>query len=105
MISAKLADRLGFHALYMTGYGVAASHLGLPDAGIASYGDVVERVEDRKVTNLDDFRDAMERVSAKSRFLIVARRSEETKFLLVKPAAVPIEEADGEPADEVGLPD
>ena len=40
MISAKLADRLGFHALYMTGYGVAASHLGLPDAGIASYGEV-----------------------------------------------------------------
>lgn len=44
MISAKIADRLGFRALYMTGYGVAASHLGVPDAGIASYGDVVERV-------------------------------------------------------------
>ena len=28
----------------MTGYGVAASHLGLPDAGIASYADVVSRV-------------------------------------------------------------
>jgi 2-methylisocitrate lyase-like PEP mutase family enzyme len=44
MISAKLADRQGFAALYMTGYGVAASHLGLPDAGIASYTDVLERV-------------------------------------------------------------
>ncbi|MEK9775635.1 MAG: hypothetical protein VW339_05740 [Quisquiliibacterium sp.] len=28
MLSAKIADRLGFHALYMTGYGIAASHLG-----------------------------------------------------------------------------
>ncbi|MBR46419.1 MAG: carboxyvinyl-carboxyphosphonate phosphorylmutase [Rhodospirillaceae bacterium] len=44
MISAKIADRLPFNALYMTGYGVAASHLGVPDAGIASFGDVVSRV-------------------------------------------------------------
>ncbi len=47
-------------------------------------GDVVERVEDRGVATLDDFRNAMKRVSAKSRFLIVARRGDETKFLLVK---------------------
>ena len=39
MISAKVADGMGFRALYMTGYGVAASHLGLPDAGIASYAE------------------------------------------------------------------
>jgi 2,3-dimethylmalate lyase len=45
MISAKLADRLNFSALYMTGYGVVASHLGLPDAGIASYSEMVGRVE------------------------------------------------------------
>jgi len=44
MISAKIADRMSFNALYMTGYGVAASHLGVPDAGIASFGDVVNRV-------------------------------------------------------------
>lgn len=44
MISAKIADRMGFAALYMTGYGVAASHLGLPDAGLASYADMLERV-------------------------------------------------------------
>ena len=44
MISAKLADRLGFGALYLTGYGIAASHLGVPDAGLASYSDVLERV-------------------------------------------------------------
>lgn len=44
MISAKIADRLGFDCLYMTGYGVVASYLGLPDAGIASYTDMVGRV-------------------------------------------------------------
>jgi 2-methylisocitrate lyase-like PEP mutase family enzyme len=44
MISARLADGMGFEALYMTGYGVVASHLGLPDAGIATYSDMVGRV-------------------------------------------------------------
>lgn len=44
MISAKVADRMGFEAIYMTGYGVAASYLGLPDAGIATYADLVSRV-------------------------------------------------------------
>ena len=44
LISAKLADRMGFDALYMTGYGVVASHLGLPDAGLATYSDMVGRV-------------------------------------------------------------
>ena len=29
-ISAKIADQMGFEALYMTGYGTVASHLGLP---------------------------------------------------------------------------
>ncbi len=45
MISAKLADRMGFDALYMTGYGTVASYLGLPDAGLASYSDMVNRVQ------------------------------------------------------------
>lgn len=44
MISLRIADRMGFEALYMTGYGTVASHLGLPDAGIATYSEMVERV-------------------------------------------------------------
>ena len=44
MISARIADSMGFESLYMTGYGVVASHLGLPDAGLASYTDMVSRV-------------------------------------------------------------
>jgi len=44
MISLKLADRMGFELLYMTGYGAVASLLGLPDAGLATYSDMVGRV-------------------------------------------------------------
>lgn len=43
MISAKIADRAGFDALYMTGYGIAASYMGLPDAGLVSYSDMLGR--------------------------------------------------------------
>lgn len=44
MFSLKLADQFGFDALYMTGFGTVASHLGLPDAGLATYSDMVGRV-------------------------------------------------------------
>jgi 2-methylisocitrate lyase-like PEP mutase family enzyme len=44
-ISARVADRMGFHALYMTGYGATASMLGLPDAGLATYSDMLGRAE------------------------------------------------------------
>jgi len=43
-ISLRLAEKVGFNALYMTGFGTVGSHLGLPDAGLASYRDMVERV-------------------------------------------------------------
>lgn len=43
LLSAKLADQLKPAALYMTGYGTVASHLGLPDAGLASYSEMVGR--------------------------------------------------------------
>ncbi len=44
MISAKIADGMGFDVLYMTGFGTVASYLGLPDAGLATYTDMVGRV-------------------------------------------------------------
>lgn len=43
MLSARVADRMGFDALYMTGYGVTASYLGLPDVGLASFTDMLNR--------------------------------------------------------------
>lgn len=44
MISAKVADGMGFDCLYGTGFGTVASHLGVPDAGIATYTDMVARM-------------------------------------------------------------
>lgn len=43
MFSARIADRLDFRALYMTGYGVSGSYLGLADAGLVTYRDMVDR--------------------------------------------------------------
>jgi 2-methylisocitrate lyase-like PEP mutase family enzyme len=44
MISAKMADSMQFDCLYMTGFGTVASYLGFPDAGLATYSDMVNRV-------------------------------------------------------------
>jgi 2-methylisocitrate lyase-like PEP mutase family enzyme len=44
MVSALIADRMGFKALYVTGYGTVASALGLPDAGLANYSHMIDRV-------------------------------------------------------------
>jgi 2-methylisocitrate lyase-like PEP mutase family enzyme len=44
MVSLRLANTFGFEALYMTGYGTVASHLGLADAGLATYTEMVGRV-------------------------------------------------------------
>ncbi len=43
-ISARVANSLGFPALYMTGYGAVASALGIPDAGLASVTEMLDRV-------------------------------------------------------------
>jgi len=45
LVSAKLADRTRADALYMTGYGAVASYLGLPDAGLATYSQMLDRVQ------------------------------------------------------------
>jgi len=43
MISARVADGMDFTALYATGFGMVASQLGVADAGIATYSDMVAR--------------------------------------------------------------
>src|ERR1700760_2343919 len=43
-ITARVANSLGFSALYMTGYGAVASALGVPDAGLASVTEMLDRV-------------------------------------------------------------
>ena len=44
MISTMLAERVGFDAVYASGYWLTASYLGLPDAGIATYTEMLSRV-------------------------------------------------------------
>ncbi len=44
MISGKLVEEAGFEAVYLSGNGHTASHLGLPDAGYATLTEMVTRV-------------------------------------------------------------
>lgn len=44
MISAVIADRVGFDIVYGTGYWLTASAYGLPDAGIATYTQMLDRI-------------------------------------------------------------
>jgi 2-methylisocitrate lyase-like PEP mutase family enzyme len=43
LVSAKIAARTKAKALYMTGFGTVASYLGYPDAGLATYTDMLNR--------------------------------------------------------------
>jgi 2-methylisocitrate lyase-like PEP mutase family enzyme len=44
MIAAVIANKVGFELVYGTGYWLTASAYGLPDAGIASYTQMVDRM-------------------------------------------------------------
>ena len=44
MIAASIVDKVGFDLVYGSGYWLTASSLGLPDAGIASYTQMVDRM-------------------------------------------------------------
>ena len=48
--AARLAERVGFHALYLSGGGVAASSLGVPDLGITTLDDVL--TDARRITDV-----------------------------------------------------
>ena len=49
---ARLAERAGFQAIYLSGAGVANAAFGLPDLGMTSLNDVVE--EARRITGTTD---------------------------------------------------
>jgi methylisocitrate lyase len=50
--AARLAERTGFRALYVSGGGVAAGSLGIPDLGITTMDDVLTDV--RRITDRTD---------------------------------------------------
>jgi serine protease Do len=78
----RLESREGAYVSFVA-RGSAASEAGLFP------GDVVERIDDRRVRDLAELRSALEGVEAKSAFLITARRGADVKFLLVKRGVQP----------------
>ena len=50
--AARMAERSGFRALYLSGGGVAANSLGMPDLGISTMDDVL--IDVRRITDASD---------------------------------------------------
>ena len=50
--AARMAERVGFRALYLSGGGVAANSLGMPDLGISTMDDVL--IDVRRITDICD---------------------------------------------------
>jgi methylisocitrate lyase len=50
--TARMAERVGFHALYLSGGGVAVNSLGMPDLGISTLDDVL--IDVRRITDTTD---------------------------------------------------
>src|SRR3982750_68536 len=48
--AARLAERVGFRAIYLSGGGVAAGSLGVPDLGISTLDDVLTDI--RRITDV-----------------------------------------------------
>jgi S1-C subfamily serine protease len=78
--------------------GTPASEAGL------RIGDVIERIEETQVKDLDDFRRAMGETEGKHRFLVTARRGQEQKYLLVNRSPQPATPAATKAAGETGHP-
>jgi 2-methylisocitrate lyase-like PEP mutase family enzyme len=52
VLSARIAHQAGFHSAVLTGYGVAASHLGRPDVGLLTQTEILD-VARRILANVD----------------------------------------------------
>jgi serine protease Do len=65
-------------------------------------GDVIERIEDGEVKDLEDFREVFEKARKRDIFLITARRGDMVKYLLVKRGAPVAREDDGEGDGDAG---
>jgi len=78
----RLATRAGAYVRFVE-RGSPASESGLEP------GDVIERIEQGAVTDLESFRAALAEAAEKDEFLITARRGDMLKFLLLKRGATP----------------
>lgn len=46
VLSAKLIEKMGFKAVYMSGYGASASIIGQPDVGLLTMTEMAKRAGD-----------------------------------------------------------
>ncbi|MBU4010247.1 MAG: isocitrate lyase/PEP mutase family protein, partial [Proteobacteria bacterium] len=51
-LSARLISQSGFEVTFMSGFGVSAVRLGLPDTGLISYGEMVDQAQN--ICNVSD---------------------------------------------------
>jgi serine protease Do len=63
-------------------------------------GDLIVRVDEREVTNLADFRSALDALPAGRPFLLTALRGDDTRFLLIQPGKPATPAAPEEPPSE-----
>jgi S1-C subfamily serine protease len=114
----EVESELGFHVQEITKYLARDHRLGGTDGAFVFFvargspareagimvGDVIIEVEHEPVATLDDLENALVKVASLPRFLVKARRGEETRYLLVKPDDASDEAPVDAEADEVGLP-
>ncbi len=89
----RLDSRSGAYVSFVARGSAAA------EAGLFT-GDVVERIDGEEVRDLAGFRAALDRVDARERILLTARRGGDLKFLLVKRGARPVVPSAAEGAGE-----
>jgi 2-methylisocitrate lyase-like PEP mutase family enzyme len=51
-LTARLAERAGFDALYMTGSGVSISRMGAPDVALLSFGEILDQA--RRIADISE---------------------------------------------------
>ena len=78
-VSAKLVERAGFPAGYMTGYGVSASRLGMPDMGFAGLTEMADQARNMaaavSIPLIREFQRANELIGVSEQFALGERYS------------------------------
>jgi serine protease Do len=115
---AEVESELGFHVQEITATPARDHRLDSMDGAFVFFvargspareaglrvGDIIVGIEDTPIVGLDDFEAAITSAENARRFLIRARRGDETKFLLVKPGARAAEDEEEGDAGEVAHP-
>ena len=76
-MSAMLVERAGFEAAFMTGFGVSAARIGLPDTGLISYAEMVDQGRNMAaVTSIPIIARAQPALLASGTFFLAEREGE-----------------------------